>query len=241
MDVAAELLLGAACPGCGTAGFGLCSACAERLHADRPRPVRPTPCPDGFPRTVSGGPYDDLLHALIPAHKERQAWLLTRPLGRRLAGSVTELIMDGAVDGSLLLVPVPSSPAVVRSRGRDATAAIATAAARRLRQHLHRPVAVARLLRSVRRVADQSTLSESQRRKNLRGAYAVRGGHRRLTGTTIIVVDDLVTTGSTLTEASRALAAAGLPVHGAAVVAATRRRHPAGPSGRTGRRGRPES
>ena len=231
IDVAAELLLGAACPGCSIAGFGLCVDCRIRLAEPLPHHTRPTPEPAGFPETVTAGPYDDLLHALIPAHKERQAWLLSRPLGVRLARAVELLIMDdsavaGAERRPLVLVPVPSTRAAVRSRGRDATAAIAAAAARRLRQDHRRPVTVLNALRPTRRIADQSELSEAERRSNLRGAYAVR----RVPSSDgeLILVDDLVTTGSSLTEAARALRSAGITVRGAAVVAATVRQHPAG-------------
>lgn len=233
VDVTAELLLGAACPGCQAPGVGLCDRCRIALADPEPHPTAPTPCPADFPRTYSGGPYDDLLHAVIPAHKERQAWLLTAPLADRLARALRELIIGADVDRPVVLVPVPSSPAAVRSRGRDATAAIAGAAARRLRRQFARPVSMLKLLRPVRRLLDQSELSESERRRNLAGAYAARAGpatrlarSARTAGLAVILVDDLVTTGSSLTEARRAVEAAGVPVIGAAVIAATLRRHP---------------
>lgn len=125
-----------------------------------------------------------------------------------------------------VLVPVPSAPSAVRSRGRDATAAIAAATVRRLPHDVGR-VSMIKLLRPVRRLADQSELSESGRRHNLAGAYAARpDGVRRVQDRPVILIDDLVTTGSSLTEARRALETAGLTVLGAAVIAATRRRGP---------------
>src|SRR5690606_72843 len=176
IDTAADLLLGAACPGCDAPGLGLCGDCRLRLAEPQPRRATPTPCPPGFPPTVAGGPYDELLRTLISAHKERQAWLLTGVLADRLARSVLQLLRSprsaardeaAAAAGPVLLVPVPSSPAAVRSRGRDATAAIAARAARRVRQSSGRPVAMRRLLRPVRRLADQSGLTECERRRNL--------------------------------------------------------------------------
>jgi predicted amidophosphoribosyltransferase len=189
----------------------LCGGCRASLAATVPRRTRPLPCPPGFPTTITGGPYDDLMRKLISAHKERQAWLLTPALSSRLAAAVVPLLCEGPV----LLVPVPSSAAAVRSRGRDATAAIAAGAARRLRPG--RAVRMVRLLRPVRRLADQSGLSAAQRQANLAGAYAVR---KAMPGQ-VIIVDDLVTTGASIAEATRALTAAGWNVVGAAVLAAT--------------------
>ena len=201
----------------------------------------PTPCPAGFPTTYAGGPYDELLRRLISAHKERQAWSLTGVLSDRLARSVEALAIErpGRVPdaGPLVLVPIPSSAAAIRKRGRDATSALARRAVRRLRPRLGLPVIMKPLLRPVRRLADQSELSELERRQNLAGAYAVRGrpsGRSRSLefGGQVIIVDDLVTTGSSLTEAHRALTAAGMPVLGAAVIAATVRQRPGGPAAR---------
>jgi predicted amidophosphoribosyltransferase len=173
------------------------------------------------------------MHRLIPAHKERQAWLLTAALADQLTGAV-ELLLIEELSGQagVTLVPVPSSPAAVRARGRDATAAIAEATARRLRRRTGRRVGVARLLRPVRRLADQSELSAGERRRNLAGAYAVRPGRIPRQPTAVVLVDDLVTTGSSLAEARRAVSAAGLPLVGAAVIAAAVRRRPPRPRAR---------
>lgn len=232
---AGDLLLGSSCHGCGQAAWTLCGSCATALRALRPRPVRPDPCPPGFPRTWTAGPYDDLARGLVSAHKERSALGLTRVLAERLALAVLALLdeagcMVGGGPGGVLLVPVPSARQAVRARGFDAGLALARGAARRLPGVRAWP-----LLAPARRVSDQSGLGAEERHANLAGAFRVRRavGRARVPTTTaghlLVVVDDVVTSGASLTEAVRALQAlrpSGAAVLGAATVAATVRRHP---------------
>jgi predicted amidophosphoribosyltransferase len=76
------------------------------------------------------------------------------------------------------------------------------------------------VLRQTRRVADQSTLTATERLANLAGALtASRPASVR--GRRLLIVDDVITTGATLAEAARALRAAGADVLAVAVVAAT--------------------
>ncbi len=128
-----------------------------------------------------------------------------------------------AVDGEpLVLVPVPSRPAVVRARGHDPMLRIARVAAGRLRTD-GLAVGVRRLLRAHRVVRDQAGLDADGRAANLQGAFVARG--RSGTGAPpVVVVDDVLTTGATVREAQRALEDAGHRVLGIAAVAATRRR-----------------
>ncbi|MFF3741584.1 ComF family protein [Streptomyces sp. NPDC002566] len=110
--------------------------------------------------------------------------------------------------GHLLLVPVPSAPRAVRARGHDPARRIALAAAVVLRRE-GMPVRVAAVLRQRRAVADQAGLNSRQRMDNLGGALAVvSGGARLLRGGSVVLVDDLVTTGASLAEAARAVRSA---------------------------------
>ncbi|HZA05280.1 MAG TPA: phosphoribosyltransferase family protein [Propionibacteriaceae bacterium] len=217
---AGDLLLGARCHGCGAAWWGVCPECVTELAERRPRWTRPDPCPAGFPPTVTSSPYDPLLRSLINAHKERQALGLTPVLGRRLASCALALLRaEGVVPGAAVsLVPVPSAARAVRERGFDATAALARTAARRLRPWYR--VAMVPVLVQAPGVRDQSGLDARARRANLMDAFRLRG---RLPDRPVILVDDLVTTGSSLTEATRVLRHAGAYVLGAGTVAATER------------------
>jgi predicted amidophosphoribosyltransferase len=183
------------------------------------QPTNPDPCPAGFPLTVTTAPYDAIMRQLIRAHKERGALALTPFLAGRLAtaiGALLQLIPE--YREGIVLVPVPSTAAAVRERGYDATLAMARRAARILRPTL--AVRTRRLLRQARPVRDQAGLGADQRAANLRGAFrAVRAS----SGLAVILVDDVVTTGSSLTEAARALRCGGYRMLGAATVAATQR------------------
>lgn len=211
-----DLVLPRLCAGCAAPGRALCPPCADLLAS--PRPHRPDPCPPGLPPLMTAASYAGPVRDALLAHKEDGRLGLARPLGRGLAGAVLALGVQA------VLVPVPSSPQAVRRRGQDHARRLAAAAAREagLRS---RP-----LLVQVRRTADQSGLTAGQRAANLHGALRARGP---LDGLPVVVVDDVVTTGATLVEATRALRAAGAEVRGAAVVAAAVRRHSgAGPPDR---------
>jgi predicted amidophosphoribosyltransferase len=224
LAAAGDLLLGAGCHGCGEPWWGICANCRQKVASRHPFFTTPVPCPDGFPVTVTSSPYDPILRRLISAHKERQALALTSFLAERLALSVHGLLASElyAVGTSwIVLVPIPSAARTVRQRGFDATASMARLAARRLR--VRYPMTVRSALIQGRRVADQAGLRAAARRENLAGAFRLR---RPISTGTAVLVDDLVTTGSSLTEAARVLRAARIPVLGAATVAATVRIRP---------------
>jgi ComF family protein len=220
LAAAGDLLLGASCHGCGQPWWGICPSCRGQVASQKPFVTAPDPCPDGFPVTVASSAYDRILRRVINAHKERQALILTRFLAERLALSVQALLVarpNVAPAARIVLVPIPSAARTVRQRGFDATGAMARVAARRLR--VRYPMTVQSALTQARPVADQAGLAARARQQNLSGAFRLRKPLG--TGATVILVDDLVTTGSSLTEAARVLRAARIPVLGAATVAAT--------------------
>lgn len=213
----AELVLGACCPGCGAPGLGACTGCRTVLASSRPFTV--ANLPHGLPAVFAAGPYADRLRRVLLAAKERGALGLLPLLGGRLATALAALALDSGLVGPLVLVPVPSAPAQVAARGVDLTGSLALLAARRLRS-AGLAVSVQRGLVQARRPRDQAGLDRGERMENLAGAFQAIG--RRPKGP-VVVVDDIVTTGATLSEAVRASRAGGLEVVGAAVVAATLR------------------
>ena len=213
-----DLVAGGACVACGRPGRRLCPWCAVALGA-RSEPVRPSPCPAGLLPVHAAGDYDGTLRALVLAHKERSALGLARPLGRVVADVVTS-VSDGH---PVVLVPVPSHPSVVRARGHDPVLRVVRRASRVLRAR-GTPTLVRRLLRVRGRPLDQAGLSARERRANLDGRFRALPARGDVYAATLLLVDDVVTTGATLREAQRALVAAGWRPDGAVAIAATRRR-----------------
>ncbi|MGY1711099.1 ComF family protein [Geodermatophilus sp. SYSU D00758] len=232
----ADLLLPRVCAGCGVPGAVLCRSCASSLAV--PHLAQPRRLPAGFPPTVAAGRYAGPVRPAVNAFKEHGRAELARPLGAALALAVAA-VRSGLDDpgAPVLLVPVPSSAAALRARGRDHVRELAARAAAELRA-AGVPASVARLLRRAGRARDSAGLTAAERRANLAGTLRLhpRG---RPPGAALVVVDDVVTSGATLTAAAGVLAplaAPGGPPVLAAVVAATPRRAPRGtPPGRPGR------
>jgi predicted amidophosphoribosyltransferase len=224
----ADLVLPRTCAGCGVPGPMLCRCCAVLLAV--PHLAQPRRFPAGFPPAVAAGAYAGPVRTAVLAFKERGRSELARPLGAALALAVAAVA--SAVPGRpepVLLVPVPSSRAALRARGRDHVRELTGRAVTELREA---GVAAeeARLLRRRGRVRDSAGLSAGQRRVNLAGTFALDPARARPPeGAVLVLVDDVVTSGATLTEAAAALARGrrpGGPPVLAAVVAATPRRPP---------------
>lgn len=234
---ARDLLLGGSCAACGRPGSVLCRECREVLRASAATtagPARPDPSPGGLGPVWAAARYDGPLRSLVLAHKEHGQQALARPLGELLAVAVAGLLDRAAAPaGPVVLVPVPSRPAATRERGRDPTLALVRAAALRLRRDAGRDgrdVRLARLLVTRPGVVDQAGLDHTRRAENLRGSMRVAAGALRTLAASspsvgaVVVCDDVVTTGSSLVEAARALRSVGLDPTGSATVGATPRR-----------------
>jgi predicted amidophosphoribosyltransferase len=223
----ADLVLPRCCAGCGLPGAVLCGACSAMLAA--PQVASPRRFPWGFPPTVAAGSYAGPVRPAVVAFKERGRVELAAPLGTALALAVAAVV--AGVPGPrprVLLVPLPSSPAALRSRGRDHVRELAAHAVPELRA-AGLPAAVEFLLCRTGRLRDSAGLSVAERRANLSGTFALVPGVSTVrNGAVLVLVDDVVTTGATLTEAAAVLRTGGAdaaPVL-AAVVAATPRRNP---------------
>jgi ComF family protein len=152
---------------------------------------------------------DDLGRAVLEIKHEH---------GERLAFALGDLVAE--VNRSTILewnprfvVPIPHHWRRWFARGYNSAEALAERVAKRLKLPLRLDV-----LRRVRYTPPQSSLVPSERRVNMRGAFAAKA-RKQLVGATVLLVDDVLTTGSTCHHAAKALKAAGAEKVIVAVVA----------------------
>lgn len=188
-----------ACAGCGADGRALCGDCRAALVPD----PHERALASGL-RVSAGVVFEGVAAAALRAVKEQGRTALIRELAPALAAALAHA---AGGEHDLVAVPVPTTRAALRRRGFRVVELLARRAG----------VAPQRLLRPARRVADQRRLGRDERRANVTGSLRATDA----AGLRVVIVDDVVTTGATLDEAARALAAAGARVVGAAVVAAT--------------------
>jgi len=193
------------CPRCSaTVGFGTdvaegCTSCRGERWC--------------FERVVRLGPYEGALRELILRMKHRSGEDLARAVGERWAAVMAAKLATQRID---VVVPVPMHWRRHWQRGFNVAACLAEALAQRLGVPCENGC-----LRKQRMTRTQSSLSPAERRTNLRGAFTISHGHR-VRGKSVLLVDDVLTTGCTANEASRLLRDAGAQQIVVAVVARRR-------------------
>jgi len=161
-------------------------------------------------------PYSPVAKNILLAAKEHSIKSADQLVLDALRASLHELFQNNS---SCALVPIPSGRSSNRRRGRDFINELATTVAKDF------GVAVLPLLEHHRNIRDQSKLNISGRRENLAMALSIRpefGGN--YLGESVVILDDLVTTGATINEANRALTRGGFKVQAAATACVALRR-----------------
>jgi ComF family protein len=205
---------------------GLCATCGERLFSPYAVAAAPGEPRCGlcrrvepvFARAVAYGSYESGLRELIHLLKFGGVRPAANVLGRMLAEAVGTLEPDFSVEG-VALVPVPLHRTKLRQRGFNQAELIARAAMKisPVRDRLR---LCAGVLERTRETASQIGLTSHQRRENLRGAFGV-AQREFVKGREVLVVDDVYTTGATVSECARVLRRAGATKVWVATVART--------------------
>jgi ComF family protein len=204
----------------GAAGH-FCGSCLSRL-TDDPHPCCPrcaadvgpfalveggcSRCRDesfAFERTLRLGPYDGLLREVVLRLKHHSGEGLAELMGELWATHAGEQLRTSTSPVDLLVVPLPLHWWRRLRRGYNQSAAIAHGIA----HFLKLPISPACLHR-IRNTPQQAHQTPAARKENIRGAFRARN-HPCLKGRTVLLVDDVMTSGSTAAAAARALRAAG--------------------------------
>jgi ComF family protein len=198
----------------------LCPVCGERVFSfysavPSPGVAEPEPCglchraPPPYAQAVAYGAFEDSLRATIHLLKYDRVLPAADFLGQILNVAIAKLSLVGAEaipDDGWLVVPVPLHSSKLGQRGFNQAELIARAALRSADWRNLRLEAKA-LVRS-RETVSQAGLTRHQRRQNIRGAFRVRKPGL-VRGRNILLVDDVFTTGATVSECARVLLRAG--------------------------------
>ena len=200
--------------GPGSPGIDLCAGCRETLPANRygcrrcASPLAGIACmtplcggcrahPPEFERCLAPFRYAAPLDSLLRGFKYGGKIVFGRVLGQLLAGHVAATALPVRPE---VIVPVPLHSARLRERGYNQAVEIARPMSRRLGIPVQ-----PRLCRRVRPTLEQAHLGARDRRENVRGAFEVASPvHQH-----VAIIDDVVTTGSTVSELARILKRAG--------------------------------
>ncbi len=175
----------------------------EILRCPKCRRAAPT-----FARAVAFGSYDDRLRDLIHLLKFGGVRPAARILGRMLAQSFTLLEPEfAASDAPVAVIPVPLHKSKLRQRGFNQSELIARAALK-LNSFHGRLQLAPRVLKRQRSTVSQIGLTHHQRRENLRGAFTVIDPEQ-IAGRDVLLIDDVLTTGTTASECARVLRRGG--------------------------------
>ena len=140
------------------------------------------------------------LRQVVQRFKYGRKVSLGKPLGRLLAVGCRDFIQGSHFD---LIIPVPLHPKRLRWRGFNQSGLLA----RQVSRAYGVPMDPFVLLRK-KETLPQTQLSEEERRKNVRGAFALNPA-RSVDGKSVLLVDDVYTSGATVNECSRTLLRAG--------------------------------
>jgi ComF family protein len=195
-----DVLLVPRCAGCDEPGSWFCISCRDECE-----PV----AHDGRLALRAAGAHAGPLRAAVRRLKYGGEPALAHDLGALVALELARDLADGVILDAIVPVPLHRSRAM--ARGYDQATLLAEAVAARtglpLRQVLHR----------VRSGRPQVELDRAARAANVRGAFVAEAGS--LSRLRVALVDDVATTGATLTDAATAARAAGARAVRAYVVA----------------------
>ncbi len=204
LDWLVDLIFPPTCGGCHRVDFRWCDVCLDHLQkipvAFENRPQR------GMAGVCATGLHDGMLKRAVQAFKYHGAIELAEPLAKRLV-----TILERQKWELDIIIPVPLSAARLAERGYNQANLLSQQVAR----HMGIPCQPDCLQRT-RDTSQQTLLNARQRVENVKDAFSAAGD---VANRSILLIDDVVTTGSTLNACADALRSAGVAaVYAIAVV-----------------------
>jgi ComF family protein len=204
-------------------GVGTCAICGERLLS--PYAVSPEPrcglcrrLEPPFARAAAYGSYEGGLRELLHLLKYEAVRPAASVLGRMLSEAIT-VLEPSFGELPMVVIPVPLHRSKLRQRGFNQSELIARAALK-IGGRTGAMLLNSRVLERRRPTQSQTGLTRHQRRENIRGAFTV-ARPAEIADREILLVDDVFTTGTTLSECARILRRAGASKVFVATVART--------------------
>ena len=208
-----------------------CARCGDTLTGPATDPSEEPLCracrlaPPPFERAVAFGLYEGRMKEAIHALKYGRLHPAAHELGRMLAQAIGQLA--GEAPAEMLVVPVPLHRTKYAERGFNQARSLAEQALGFLRKshpEWRLTLASSTLMR-LRATQSQAGLTSRQRRLNVRGAFTV-SSPAAVAGKSILLIDDILTTGATARAAGKALMGAGAASVWVATLARARRSYP---------------
>ena len=183
-----DILFPTECIICKTKGPDLCQSCVAGFEPAKPQ---------HFDWIFSLWNYRD------PQVETLMRYIKNTP-NRRIARFLAPLLAEKIPVEHLIIIPIPIGASRFRERGYNQSLLIAQPLARLLRQPIHADI----LFKARKTLKQGTTSSRKERIANMHQAFGVRHPER-IIGKSILLVDDITTTGSTLWEAKNTLEACG--------------------------------
>jgi len=177
-----------------------------------------------FEKAVSFGLYQGRMRDAIHALKYQRLHPAARGLGQMLAQAIAQLA--GEAPAEMLVIPVPLHRSKYAQRGFNQARALAAEALSALRKThpAWRLTLAASTLMRLRATESQAGLTPRGRRQNVRGAFSV-SDPAQVAGRSVLLIDDILTTGATARAAAQALVKAGAAQVWVATLARAQRAH----------------
>lgn len=207
-----DLVFPKKCVGCSKEGLYLCPDCKEKIIL-----IKKPFCPSCYKLTPEGqycsrcrpklkltgvliaAHYDSPLKEAIQVSKYQKVYILYKELVDLLLGR----FQLGLPRGRLLICAMPLHPYRQSARGFNQAEFLTQPLAEEL------DIDILRGLKRIKNTPPQTKFSRKKRLENVKDAFKFYGDKQKVQGETILIVDDVITTGATLSEAARPLLEAG--------------------------------